>query len=400
VSASLLAVLVVAWTVRATGAELVSKTAIGQMLRSDATPPAEFDAYFDEYFKNFVTPKSPFSIDDLPKLRRDFKIYLRTAAKSPAPHDRLNEIAYKKLTVILPSKALPTAVRYNALLMLGDLNEDDSKNIPWAKPFNVLMAVLKSPPSEKIPEYLKVAALIGVERYATLKAIPKDKASDLNKSLLELLGQQNPPAGRDPVVHNWMRRSAGQVLVLVGNPGADGSVVKAMAEVVNDPSARPTIRADMAQFLGQLQYPAESKVDFKALANSVGHEVVDICRQELEAADAGSRAPSRKLLAYVLTSASVGLAGSDGKGGLLAASAAAPEQQKFIETLRSKVKPLADSVDGSGDDGESLSSEMAPMLAALEGALVPRAEAPDKPAEPPKKPEAAQAAVDAQKVGR
>ncbi len=375
----------------------LSPAAISKALREQTIAPpdvAGFDAYFDEYFKNFVTPKRPFSLDDLPKLRNNFKIYPRTG-RSGAAHDHLNEIAYKKMMAIVPNQKHSSAIRFNALLVLGDLNEvDDAANpVPWAKPFSVLLTVVKAAPA-KVPDYLKVAALIGIERFAALKAIPQDKAADTTKLMLELVATQDPPAGRDFNAHEWMRRCAGQILALIGSPGADGSVVKALAAVMDDARAKPTIRSDMAQFLGQLKYPAGAKVDYQGLANSVGREVVDVCKQEIETSKAANRVPSRRLLAYVVTSASLGLEGADGKGGLLAAAAALPEHQKFIDTVRSKVKPLSTLLDDDTDD-TTLAAELLSNLAALESTLVPLPAVKDPL--PPKKAEAAQAAVDTKK---
>jgi hypothetical protein len=145
----------------------------------------------------------------------------------------------------------------------------------------------------------------------------------------------------------------------------------------------------MALFLGQLKYPAGAKFDFQGWANSVGREVVEVCKQEVASAK-----PSRRLLAYVVTSASIGLEGTDGKSGLLAAAAALPEQQKFIETLRSKIKPLSTTLDDDADDA-ALASDLLTNLAALESELAPPPAA--KEPLPPKKAEGAQAAVDAKK---
>ena len=58
---------------------------------------------------------------------------------------------------------------------------------------------------------------------------------------------------------------------------------KDQVRFIADSQARPTLRCDVATFLGQIKFPAGSKTDYQALANLVGHQVVELAKQELDA---------------------------------------------------------------------------------------------------------------------
>src|SRR5262249_8190788 len=156
----------------------------------------------------------------------------------------------------------------------------------------------------------------------------------LQQTLVMLVKQSDPPAGWDPAAHAWMRRLAGKTLGALGNP--DPTVVDAIAAVVRDPKARPLVRRDRVQCLGQLKYPAGRKTNVKELANAVGHQTLDLGKGEVETAESAKREPSRQLLRYVVASCMLALEGRDGRGGLLAG--ASGDDQKFIDNLRAQVK--------------------------------------------------------------
>jgi hypothetical protein len=377
---------------------------ITKMLRDkEITDSVLFDGFFKEYFlKQFVKPTTPYSLDDLHKVRAHLKIYLVTG-KTGAAHDRLNELVLEQLTKVVLSREsfgeYDSAIRYNAMLTLGELNDEDTpEGKPWSRPLDSVL--LRAVTSKSLRDYLKVGALIGIERYATAKAIAPAKATEVSKVMFDLVKQSDPPADRDPAVHAWIRRAAAQVLVSLGTLGPDNNVIQALTGILMSPQARPTVRCEVAQLLGQLKYPVNAKVDYQSLANYVGHETLELCKREIDSAKADNRPASRRMLAYVLSSASLGLEGNDGKGGLWAAAAAAPDSQKFIDTLRAKVKSLAASLDDSDSDPDPLP---ATALAELQSTLVPLPadkEKEAKQATDEAKPAAAQAAAGAAKVGR
>ena len=318
-----------------------------------------FDDYFNRFLQQFVAPERPYDINDLPKVRSHLKIYLSTGKNGQA-HDRLNELVLKKMLDILKNDKLgphQATIQYNALLVIGDLNQDegDGKNgkpLPGSYPH--LINALRSS-----KESLKAAALVGLDRYAAAGAVPADKTADLTKTLLELLTQQEPPAGRSAAAHAYLRRDAAQVLASLGSPGPGDSVVKAFEAIVSDPHARTTLRCEITQFLGQLKYPPNSKVDFQQLANLIGHQTVEICQQELEAALAAKRPASRRLIMYSLYSSGLGL------NGLKAAAPEGAPARDFLDKLRGQlgaVYKLTDDYSVAEENPDALDADFAQTL--------------------------------------
>jgi hypothetical protein len=332
---------------------------------SDPVQKRLFEDYFKKYFlQQFVTPGGRYSIDELPKVRKDLRLFF-TSGKSGPGYDLLNEMVLEKMKDILKNGKFgpnDAVIKYNAMLVIGDLNaeEGDAKNakpLPAALP--ILQAALQSP-----QDSMKVAALVGLDRFAGAGAIPQAKAAELTKTLLDLLNQQDPPAGRDAPSHDYLRRNAAQVLTSLGSPGPNDSVVKAFEAIASDPTARPTLRRDLAQFIGQLKYPPNSKVDYQQLANVLGHQTVEVCKRELEAAKAAKRPASRRLIMYSLNSVIRGLAGLN-----TAAKEGTPAKE-FIAGCREKLFALYKALDSSDLVDDAVAAEVAGKISELESLLL------------------------------
>ncbi len=222
------------------------------ILRAGKIDPADqelFDNYFNNFlFEQFTNPwpqlRAPhrYSLDDLPRLRKDLRNYL-LLDKSGTAYVHLNDLVLTKCKDIAFGAPYPShdaAIKVNAMLMMGELNEFDQsgKPKPWAKPFPYLLGTMTSPKSK---DHLKAAAMVGIERYAAAGAIPADSSKKVIDALVALVNQADPPAGRDSEVHQFMRRNAGQILAHIGNPGPENSVVKALEKAAADPKMRPTL---------------------------------------------------------------------------------------------------------------------------------------------------------------
>jgi hypothetical protein len=236
---------------------------------------------------------------------------------------------------------------------LGDLYEaEEVGNVkPYAPSLDWLMKVLSIPPSSELA-YLKPAALVGITRFAEEKAIPADKMATVSKELLKLLNETDAPAGRSASAQNFLRRSAGKALAAIGSPGPNNIVLKSFEAIAADPQAKLTLRCEMTQFINALTFPPEAKIDSKALANVIGHQVVETCQQELDRAVEEKRDPSRRVLLYVLASAYEGLKAP----GRLADKNA--DAMSFIKKVRDPVTSLIKQL----DDPEKKSTEIAPAV--------------------------------------
>jgi hypothetical protein len=334
------------------------------------------------FFSQFVTKPGVPALDGaiLPALRKDYGNMVRGVGKTPG-HDYLNAKAFDFANRVIkgPPKSFSPAAKYNAMLLIADMNESD---VPGAIKPNMaalgMMTKCLAIPADSQMAYLKPAALIGITRLAEEKALPPNTIAPISAALLKVLEEKDPPAGGSASAHNFMRRSAARALAAIGSPGPKNEVVTAIRSIMLDPNAKFTMRCEMAQLFYQLNIPPESKVDVQDLANLIGWQTVDICDQELLRAEEEKREPSRRIAMYALRTADAGLSG-------LGRSAEKNEEaSKFIAKIRGKVSQLHNQLDDVSKVPDDKVAEMVvPELEAIRGLLKPKpAPEPAAPAAP------------------
>jgi hypothetical protein len=339
--------------------------------QDDLTPEEEklLNQYFDFYLAIFYKPVRP---DDQANFRtKIYKVVARGAPKTKA-HDFVNKKLLDAMTGVLRSNA-DRATKYNAMLLIGDLNE--SEELRSIRPMPDALRYLASLVNTDRPqfEYLKPAALIGLARFAEEKAIPKEQAAELSQTLLKLVEQENPPPGRNASTHNFMRRSAARALAAMKSAGPNNRVLATFEAIAADPKLRPSFRCEFSRFIGELEFPQGAKVDYPRLASVLGHQAVEVCRQELDRAKAagqGGEVPSRRLFLYALDCSSEGLQK------LAAASAGdkAPGDPTVAEVKR-KIDALLREVDDTEKTPDSgLADAVEKGLAEIESVLPPKPE--------------------------
>lgn len=339
------------------------KSEITRMLREGKVEQPLFNDYFNKFFLPQFTAGQAAVAEVYPRLRKDLKIFSNTGKGESL--EQLNKLVLAKMKDILV-KPNENASKINAMLVLGEMNELDKNDKP--KPLGSALALLAgAAASPKFPDAVKQVAMIGLDRYAAAGAIPADKQAALAQLCFNLLQQSEPPAGRTRSGHIWMRRSAAQILARLGSPGPNDSVLNAMAEIAADPNAPLTFRCEMAQFIGQLKIPAGSKVDLRALANTLGHQAAEICRSEIDDAIADKRPPSRSLLMYSVYSAREGVE-------RLQSAASGTDNAKFVAETAAKLKAMYLELDDLDVQDESLAETLLPQIDELQTLLGPKAQ--------------------------
>jgi hypothetical protein len=301
----------------------------------------KLDAYLKYFFKNFLQPAGP---DILPELRADYKTLVRNIPKSPA-HDYVNNLLLKQCTGMLVDKKYDISLRYNAMLLISDLNEDDGREAkPLPGAFEIIMKVvgLKTRPDL---DFLKPAALVGLARFAEERGIPKERTAEVADAMMSIVNQKDPPAGTSASTHDYLRRNAAHVLALMGSPGADGSVAKAFEAMLTDPQSTVLTRCEMARYIGMLKYPPTAGAELQRLANLLGHQAVEICGAEVGRSN--KEGPSRRFIMYALDSSANGLEG------LYGSAERGSEPQKFIGALRGKLAALLKTLSDLDETKES-----------------------------------------------
>lgn len=344
--------------------------AVAALMRKQSLTADEqklFNDYFTQYlFKQFESPTpTPTSI---PFARKELLIFLKQGKSGPV-YNQLLKMTVERMKRLAGPTAHPAA-RVNAVLVLGELSDQEPDGKPLKEVFPLLLFVVGSP---KFPDAAKVAGLTGLERFAKEDAVPADKKAALTGQMLAILNQADPPAGRSDDGHEWIRRCAAQVLAALGSPGPKGEVLAAYEAVIRDPASPATLRNEVAECLGRLKYPPGAKLDYASVANLLGHQTVEICQREIGKADSDELNPARRMIVYTLFSVLHGLEGTDSRSGLLAAAAGSPNQ-KEIEALRSKIKTTYTTAEDADLSGTDFHKAIEDMIAELQSALPPKPE--------------------------
>ena len=203
----------------------VDPASVSSRARSDAyamlgTGTISDPAVFDNYWKGFFAQLTHWSNRDLlSEMRRTrFKLVLRNKNNAAQKH-LVVDLALPTLKKIVQNKKFSPLARYNALLMLGDLNEVEpdsagrgSKALPAALPILAEFLDTKKYPISDTNDALRVAALVGIQGHLERGGLAEDQIRLIRPALESLARQERAPKGRDPEVHGFMQARAQSVM--------------------------------------------------------------------------------------------------------------------------------------------------------------------------------------------
>ena len=281
---------------------------VQEILRSGKVPTADEPA-FEEYFMYVIaefTWESKRS--ELADLRDQLKrYYLQEAGKDTGGtelHDRLVQLMLSQFMSIALDAGYAPAVRYNAILVVGDLNlregtpplREDYAPLPQAA-----QPLLEVASKAEHPYYLRVGALVGIERHVRSR---DGIASELRRGLVRDLTSMLQNAAGDSAGSVWLRRRATRcmaVFALKYPDLVDSGVGSVLGDIVANDKADVAFRCDAAYALGTLQdraIPAEGVQKILLGMGELAMRLIsDASRQthaSVPSADAGSEdaAPS------------------------------------------------------------------------------------------------------------
>jgi hypothetical protein len=266
-------------------------------LRNDPQKPLQgneerFDNFFKKmFFPNWTRP------DHLEKGVRQTKIaedrqwltQLLERAKNPAAHLRLRELIRDVMVILVkqdprPERNYHPAVRYNAMLLIGELNSTEAITgvgkapaVPWEEVLDVLRENVTDPTQI---DGVRVAALIGIQRHAEGDLAP-DPRSQIIADLLPIL-RSDPPAGRSPRGHEWIQRQVMEILGSLGETGPRNVVVAELRKFLIDENKLLSLRCSAAAALGQLRYSGRLPLSWQQLAGEMGAVAAKACQDELK----------------------------------------------------------------------------------------------------------------------
>lgn len=180
-------------------------------------------------------------------------------------------------------------LRYNAILLIGDLRSREMDNInqtpevPYAPATAILLSALEDPNQS---DAVKIGAWVGLMEQCQLYGVnlgamagaEKTKVMDL---VVKTLSEKAPPEGRGADAHTWMRKRAIDVARSIGNAGRDGALATALNTIILDESLPIEMRCNAIAAKGSLNFDAQT-----AAKLDVAKESAEIGKVALEAVSA------------------------------------------------------------------------------------------------------------------
>ncbi|MBN2215783.1 MAG: hypothetical protein JW719_00265, partial [Pirellulales bacterium] len=241
---------------------------------------------FDDYYKKCVFPEWTVPDNFATKAkgartpRRRIVSDLKRARQGEV-YDRLNRLLLEQMVEFAKGNYHPVT-RYNAMLMIGDLNvkQVDLPNPPQPLP-EALSILLAAAQNDSLPDGVRMAALLGVIRHDALGANDEASRRKIGDLLLSLAVMRDVPRGRTKDGHGWFRRKAIERLSQRGSAGADGAVAKGIAGVISESDTPLAVRADAAWALGRISLTPQIGLDPVLIAKSLEDLFIATAREEI-----------------------------------------------------------------------------------------------------------------------
>lgn len=246
--------------------------------------PAEqlmVDNYFNLMEFKLLTGTSPEELEQLPKRRFDlFKLYI-LQIKQTDNHQKVIDLTFNMMQQIVMEEFHPV-VRYNAMLIIGELNEQEvvrvggtpSPQEPYAA---TLPFIIERIEDAKTTDAVRVAALVGLVRHlewepfrSPSKPLPAPVRTSMINALTKLAEMKTPPGKRTTEGQIWMRRRAVECLGLAGAVTSTPQIIAPVEKILKDNAEPLQLRCIAAKALGEMNIPAGQKMDAADLTRTLG----------------------------------------------------------------------------------------------------------------------------------
>ena len=353
----------------------VASGRVATILR-DANDPGDAEKkVLDELFMKYLFPsmtayEPPEVLGQLANSRDQlFTRYINTS-KSQGARDYLNSKTLLAMSSIAKGPFHP-AVRYNAALIVGQLDQAPGTPLPAAT--EVLISLLESDEFNKtqVPTALKVAAIIGLQR--RMAGLDPAMAERVSKAATAIALRKETPDDASPEVYGWVRKNAAKLLTAQVAAGMTPAVHQTMVTLISDKTIDLDDRCSIAQLLKPDMYKTAQGLDVNAMTLALG----DLAKQALavEAKDA------KKYLDELMKGGvpGGGMAGfGGGRGGEGGMDMTMPEETGPTYERRRMIDRLLAIADGAsavaaGGDEES-KAKLNELVVALRGVAEPATE--------------------------
>ena len=223
----------------------------------------------------FAKLTQPTSVGEISANRIAFLEDLNKRCRSQEVHDFLvRDVTYPAMQTIIQGNFHPV-VKYNAMLIVGSLNAEESiagaqrlPPVPYAPALQMMVQFVQD---DTASDALRLGAWIGVLRHITMDLYNTGIQGQLNTSLqntrtippngkllifneaLDLVKQQ-APANRSLEAHTWFQRRALDVIGIVGFIPPNSDVIPVVTTIISNEQAPLSLRLSAALTLGRLQY--------------------------------------------------------------------------------------------------------------------------------------------------
>jgi hypothetical protein len=358
----------------------------GQVFRDIRSGSIGNEKQFDDYWKWLLSQFTwPEKRGELHNLRTELKRPL-IQSRSGVPHDRITNLAFNFLSRIADNEQYHPAVRFNAVLVLGDLNTDEGRisskedPVPLAEALPKLMSLLDlNRPVNPVNDAERVAALVGITRHVRYGSTNEQ----LQDAMLDILTRERLEQ-RSEEADQWLRRRAANILGLLGSPGSPSDpdkVVEVLATLLSQEQASLAERCAMADALGGLDFGrVGGDLDYAQLAKQLGLLAADVAALAENVPPEDPSDPLRKAqqkaaltIAHLLDGIHVGLNGprDEARGtSLVKASGGDPTVEKVRASVEQMLSHL---VSRTLNDSElaAVSNSGKQLRAELQGAAPP-----------------------------
>lgn len=218
------------------------------------------------------------NVAKLTDLRVALKKQLADLGKAPLAdlHDELNKMTLQTCGDAVTDDRYPMAVRYNCLLMIGELDAKEGSGfpkvvVPLPEARKLLLDVVAD---VKQPEVLRLAAVVGLRRNV-VAGIPADAQNAVAESLMNIIGTPLDPE-HDSILTLWLRLRSVEAMHQLAKKGLktdQHAIAAALSLMIGDLQIPTWIRCEAAGELAGIeagQFKAgEAGQNAQALANVV-----------------------------------------------------------------------------------------------------------------------------------
>ncbi len=204
---------------------------------------SKLNEFLNGYEFPAMTQTDAQSLSELGRLRAAFeKYYLNSRYPVSVREAVISQFVIPELKKIIDGENFHPAVRLNAIVMIGMLNDNEGNSrenpVPTAAVYPILKSVLNDP---KYPAFLKVGALAGIQRHIEISTrtksgqVPSGELESMSSYCVSVLnGKAADQEKWQDDLNYWMKRRAAQILGGIGE--ADGEAIQTLQTVLKTPS--------------------------------------------------------------------------------------------------------------------------------------------------------------------